>query len=428
METTNINPLQQVSFGFEEEILKNIDHPKILERLYRKNKTSFERSFNSIYTQIADNSNAQVWNERLNYSQEETIFGNKNNAFFIFLATLITGMVAKIPAFTSVKSDFFYPRNLGFLGFTMLMVYFSWKEKMSIKKIILPALFLILSALHINLLPNKNSDSIILACIHLPIFLWTILGYTFVGGNLKSNQKKMDFLRYNGDFVVMTTIVMLSGFLFSAITIGLFTLIGINIEEFYAEKIAIWGLSAVPIVVTYLVQNNPQLVNKISPTIAKIFTPIVFVTLLIFLATIIYTGKDLYDDRNFLMIFNALLIGVMAIILFSVTEATKKKNEKISLWVLVGLSVLTIILNSLALSAIVFRITEFGITPNRLAVIGANVLIFVNLLFVAYKLLLIARGKSELYKVEAVITMFIPIYGIWAALITFILPLLFHFK
>ena len=130
----------------------------------------------------------------------------------------------------------------------------------------------------------------------------------------------------------------------------------------------------------------------------------------------------------FLMMFNALLIGVMAIILFSITEATKKQHEKISLWFLVGLSTLTILLNSLALSAIVFRISEFGITPNRLAVIGANVLIFVNLLFVAFKLLLIARGKSELYKVESVITMFIPIYGIWAALVTFILPLLFHFK
>ena len=428
METTNINPLQQVTFGFEEKIINQIDNPKTLEKLYRKNKTSFERSFNAIFPQIADNSNAQVWNERLNYSQEETIFGNRNDVFFIFLATLITGMVAKIPAFTSIKEDFFYPRNLGFLGFTMLMVYFSWKEKFVFKKLIVPFISVIIAAFYINLLPNNYNDSIILACIHLPIFLWTILGYTFVGGELKSTQKKIDYLRFNGDFVVMTTIVMLSGFLFSAITIGLFTLIGINIEEFYAEKIAIWGLSAVPIVVTYLVQNNPQLVNKISPTIAKIFTPIVFVTLLIFLATIIYTGKDLYDDRNFLMIFNALLIGVMAIILFSVTEATKKKNEKMSLWFLVGLSVLTIILNSLALSAIVFRITEFGITPNRLAVIGANVLIFVNLLFVAYKLLLIARGKSELYKVEAVIAMFIPIYGIWAALITFILPLLFHFK
>ena len=428
METTNINPLQHFTFGLEEEIINQIDNPKTLEKLYRKNKTSFERSFNSIYTQIADNSNAQVWNERLNYSQEETIFGNKYDVFFIFFAALLTGMVAKIPAFTSVTGEFFYPRNLGFLGFTMLIVYFSWKEKISVKKAILPLIFVALSAVYINLLPDTSNDSIILACIHLPIFLWTILGYTFVGGKLKSTQKKMDFLRYNGDFVVMTAIIMLAGFLFSAITIGLFSLIGISIEEFYAEKIAIWGLSAVPIVVTYLVQNNPQLVNKISPTIAKIFTPIVFVTLLIFLATIIYTGKDLYDDRNFLMIFNALLIGVMAIILFSVTEATKKKNEKISLWFLVGLSILTIILNSLALSAIVFRITEFGIKPNRLAVIGANVLIFVNLVFVAYKLLLIARGKSELYKVEALIAMFIPIYGIWAALVTFLLPLIFNFK
>ncbi len=428
METTNINPLQKVTFGFEEEIINQIDNPKNLEKLYRKNKTSFEKSFNSIYTQIADNSNAQVWNERLNYSQEETIFGNKSDLIFIFLATLITGMVAKIPAFTSVTGEFFYPRNLGFLGFTMLIVYFSWKEKISVKKVILPMLFVALSAVYINLLPNTTNDSIILACIHLPIFLWMIAGYLFVGGELKSTQKKIDYLRFNGDFVVMTAIIMLAGFLFSAITIGLFSLIGINIEEFYAEKIAIWGLSAVPIVVTYLVQNNPQLVNKISPTIAKIFTPIVFVTLLIFLVTIIYTGKNLYDDRNFLMIFNALLIGVMAIILFSVTEATKKKNEKISLWFLVGLSSLTIILNSLALSAIVFRITEFGITPNRLAVIGANVLIFVNLVFVAYKLLLIVRGKSELYKVEAVIAMFIPIYGIWAALVTFLLPLFFNFK
>jgi hypothetical protein len=226
----------------------------------------------------------------------------------------------------------------------------------------------------------------------------------------------------------MTAIIMLSGFLFSAITIGLFSLIGINIEEFYGEKIAVWGLSAVPILVTYLVKNNPQLVNKISPVIARIFTPIVFITLLIFLFTIIYTGKNLYDDRNFLMIFNALLIGVMAIILFSITEATKKKNERINLLFLVGLSMLTIIVNGIALSAIVFRINEFGITPNRLAVIGATLLIFVNLLFVAYKLFMILKGKSELHKVEIVIALFIPIYGIWAALVTFFLPLLFNFK
>jgi hypothetical protein len=428
METFNEDISTKELFGLEDEIIHHINNPKKLETLYRKNKIAFEKSFNEVFTQLIENSNAQVWNERLNYSQEETIFGNKSDLIFIFLATLITGMVAKIPAFTSVTGEFFYPRNLGFLGFTMLIVYFSWKEKISVKKVIVPFLSVLIAAFYINLLPNNYNDSIILACIHLPIFLWMIAGYLFVGGELKSTQKKIDYLRFNGDFVVMTAIIMLSGFLFSAITIGLFSLIGINIEEFYGEKIAVWGLSAVPILVTYLVKNNPQLVNKISPVIARIFTPIVFITLLIFLATIIYTGKNLYDDRNFLMIFNALLIGVMAIILFSITEATKKKNERINLLFLVGLSMLTIIVNGIALSAIVFRINEFGITPNRLAVIGANLLIFVNLLFVAYKLFMILKGKDELHKVEIVIALFIPIYGIWAALVTFFLPLIFNFK
>ena len=153
-----------------------------------------------------------------------------------------------------------------------------------------------------------------------------------------------------------------------------------------------------------------------------------FVTLLIFLGAIIYTGKNVYNDRNFLLIFNALLIGVMAIILFSLSEATKNANSKINLLFLFGLSVLTIVLNGIALSAISFRLVEFGITPNRIAVLGANLLIFINLVLVAYKLLFIVRGKMEVDKVETTIAFFIPIYAIWTATVTFILPLLFNFK
>jgi len=297
------------------------------------------------------------------------------------------------------------------------------------RKLLFPLIAMLLSVFYINFLPdNDKSDSIILACIHLPIFLWTVVGYTFVGGNLYDTQKKIDFLRYNGDFVVMTAVMVLSGILFTGITIGLFELIGLKIEDFFAQHIAVWGAPAIPILATYLVQNNPQLVNKISPVIARIFTPIVFVTLLIFLIAIIYTGKNLYNDRNFLLIFNALLIGVMAIILFSVTAATKNATEKLNLLFLFGLSALTIILNGLALSAIAFRLVEFGITPNRIAVLGANLLIFINLILVAHKLFLILRGKSEVQKVENVIALFIPIYGIWTALVTFLFPLLFNFK
>ncbi|MDO9136757.1 MAG: hypothetical protein Q7U21_02960, partial [Lutibacter sp.] len=68
------------------------------------------------------------------------------------------------------------------------------------------------------------------------------------------------------------------------------------------------------------------------------------------------------------------------------------------------------------------------ITPNRIAVLGANLLIFINLILVDHKLFLSLRGKSEVQKVENIIALFIPIYGIWTALVTFLFPLLFNFK
>lgn len=426
--TTETHLMDELN-SFKAAIIQNMDNPRQLEKLYRNNKTSFLRDFNAIYPTIKENSTAQIWNERLNYPQEEIFWGQKNDLIFMVVAIFIAGLIAQIPQFFSINDDFFFPRNIGFIVFPMLTAYFAYKQQLGINKLLFPLIAISLSVFYINFLPDNNkSDSIILACIHLPIFLWTVVGYTFVGGNLNDTQKKIDFLRYNGDFVVMTAVMVLSGILFTGITIGLFELIGLKIEEFYAQHIAVWGLPAIPILATYLVQNNPQLVNKISPVIARIFTPIVFVTLLIFLSAIIYTGKNLYNDRNFLLIFNALLIGVMAIILFSVTAATKNANEKLNLLFLFGLSALTIILNGIALSAIAFRLVEFGITPNRIAVLGANLLIFINLILVAHKLFLIIKGKSKVQKVENVIAVFIPIYGVWTALVTFLFPLLFNFK
>ncbi|TAJ55866.1 MAG: hypothetical protein EPO58_07270 [Chitinophagaceae bacterium] len=422
---------QQTSPEFntvKEEILQHINNPKQLEKLYRKNKTGFQRVFNAVYPDIQTHTSAQVWNERLNFEQGDLFLGPKKEMGFVLLAALVTGLLAKIPDFTGINADHFFMRNISLVGFPMLLAYFLWKQKTNINQLLVPLLAVILSALYINFLPNNPaSNSIVLACIHLPVILWTLLGYSFAGGNWKSHTQRIDFLRFNGDFAVMAALLVLAGILFTGITIGLFELIGLHIQEFYAKHIVIWGVSAIPILSTYLVVNNPQLVNKISPLIARIFTPLVFVTLLVFLIAIIYTGKNVYNDRNFLLLFNGLLIAVMAIILFSVTEITKNTAGKLSLFILSGLSLLTIILNGIALSAIAFRLSEFGITPNRIAVLGANLLIFVNLLFVAYQLFRILKAKASVQQLENSIAQFIPVYGIWSVLVTFLFPLLFSF-
>jgi hypothetical protein len=226
----------------------------------------------------------------------------------------------------------------------------------------------------------------------------------------------------------MSTVMVIAGAILSAITISLFALINIQIEEYYFQNIAIWGLAAVPMAATYLVQANPQLVKNVSPVIAKVFTPLVLVMLVAYLIAIVYTGKDPYNDREFLFVFNALLIGVMAIIVFSVTETSKKTGNKFGILLLLTLSIVTIIVNGIALSAILFRITEWGITPNRLAVLGGNVLILIHLLIVAYRLFKALRDDQALEDVEKSIAFFLPVYSAWTLLVAFGFPLLFNFQ
>ena len=412
----------------ENEIKININNPKQLEKLYREHKGAFTIAFNNIYQELTNEPAAQAWNERINYKDEHITWGSKNEIIFIVVAAFVGGLIAKMPSFFGIEYDVYMSKNIGFVVFPILTAYFIWKQQLSMTKLILPLILFLGSAIFINSLPyNEKSATFILSTIHLPIFLWAILGYAFIGGDLNNNQKKITFLKFNGNFIVMTGLIFISGMFFTGITIALFELLKMDIQTFYFEQIAVWGLAAMPMLSTYLIQNNPELVNKISPTIAKIFTPIVFVTLLVFLSALMYTGKDIYNDRNFLLVFNAVLIGVMAIILFSLTEATNNTRSKFNFIILFGLALLAIIANAIALSAILFRLSEFGLSPNRIAVLGANLLIFIHLLLVSYGLFKNLKGKASIQDVEGDIALFIPVYAVWAALVTFIMPFIFKF-
>jgi hypothetical protein len=412
----------------KEEILLHIDNPEQLERLYRADKTTFKRSFKELYPELTNNALAAFWNARLNFAKEEISWGSRKELVFVIIAALLAGVIAKLPTLFNIDEEFFYSRNIGFIIFPVLSAYFAWKNKLSTGKIAFIAGATLVSLFFINFLPNDDtSDTLILSCIHLVLMLWSILGFAFVGETRINNEKRLGFLKYNGDLVVMTTLIVIAAGILSGITIGLFSLIGFNIEKFYFENIVIFGLPVAPIVGTYLTQTNPQLVGKVSPVIAKIFSPLVLVMLVIYLIAMIYSGKNPYNDREFLLIFNALLIGVMAIIFFSIAETSRTKNTT-EVWVLLLLSVVTIIVNGIALSAILFRISEWGITPNRAAVLGGNVLILINLLLVTTQLFRAVSKKADLNGVGKAISFFLPIYCIWVAIVTFLFPFLFGFK
>jgi len=411
------------------EILAHLNEPKQLEKLYRSNKLSFKQSFTAIYPELKDNIVADFWNERLNYETDEINWGTKSELLFVIIATLIAGLIAKLPVLLSVSEEFFYPRNIGFIIFPALAAYFAWKNKLSATTIASIAAAILAGLIFINFLPNvKKSDTLLLSCIHLVLFLWSIVGFAYVGEVENNSKKRLDFLKFNGDLVVMTTLIVIAGAITTGMTIGLFELIGFKIEKFFFENIVVFGLPAAPILGTYLTQTNPQLVGKVSPVIAKIFSPLVLVMLVIYLIAVVYSGKNPYNNRDFLLIFNGLLLGVMAIIFFSIAETSTTDKTKAELIVLLLLSCVTIIVNSIALSAIVFRISQFGFTPNRVAVLGSNVLILINLLLVSTQLLRVVRKKADISAVGKAISLYLPVYLLWIIVVTFLFPFLFGFK
>lgn len=413
----------------KDEILSHLNDPGQLEKLYRGNKGPFKRAFSALYPEVKGNAIADCWNERLNYESEEINWGTANELVLVIIASLAAGLVAKLPAIFNIDEEYFYTRNIGFIIFPLLTAYFGRKSKLSAGKIAFVAGTTFAGLIFINLFPIiKKSDTLNLSAIHLLLFLWSVLGFAFVGDMKNNEEKRLGFLKYNGDLVVMTTLILIAGGIMSAVTVGLFSLIGLHIEEFYFKNVGILGLAAAPIVGTYLTQTNPQLVGKVSPVIAKIFSPLVLVMLVVYLAAIVYSGKDPYNNREFLMVFNALLIGVMAIIFFSVAGVSKTGKSYAETWILLLLSIVTIVVNGVALSAIVFRISEWGFTPNRIVVLGGNILILINLLLVTARLFRAITQKTDLAGVRKTIAFYLPVYFVWTILVTFILPLIFGFK
>jgi hypothetical protein len=324
-------------------------------------------------------------------------------------------------------TEVFYMKNGGLIVFFGLTLYVAWTNKIFELKRVIPVLvaFIILT-LYVNLLPSvTDNDPMNLVYIHLPLLMWFIFGLVYIDFNLKDKIKRIEFIRYNGDLAILMAIMVIAGGILTGITIGLFGAIGINIEHFYMENVVIVGAVSVPIVATYITYNYTVLTNKIAPIIANIFSPLVLLTAMIFLLALAISGKDPYSDREFLLIFNIMLLGVMAVIVFSISETSITRKQKFNEMILLILSIITVIIDLIALSAIFYRLGTFGITPNRLAVLGSNILILGNLVLLIIDLYKVNFRNALIREVELTIAKYLPVYLVWILFVIFGLPLIF---
>jgi hypothetical protein len=417
-----------------EKIKDNINNPEELEKLFRDDRKSFESGFEKIYSDIENSELVRFWKIRLDYEKASSKTKKLlwSDILIMIAACLISGFLIKIPTLFNVNlhNFLFYEKNAGTIVFLGLTIYTIWTDRIfEQKKLVITILAFLIPIIYINILPsNKNSDSINLAYIHLVLLMWCIYGLVCIGFDLKDKSKRIEFIRHNGDLAIMGALILIAGGILTGITISLFKAININIEKFYMDNVVIVGLVSAPIVTKYIIENYITLTNRIAPIIANIFSPLILITLIIYLIAIAVSGKDPYNDRDFLLIFNIMLLGVMGIVVFSISETSIQRKQKLNEMLLFILSIITLIIDLIALSAIFYRLGEYGITPNRLAVLGSNIMIFFNLVLIMIDLYKVNFKKAEIEEVGLTISKYIPVYIIWILIVIFGFPLFFGMK
>jgi heme A synthase len=73
------------------------------------------------------------------------------------------------------------------------------------------------------------------------------------------------------------------------------------------------------IVGAWLVEAKQSVIENMAPVLTRLFTPLFTVTLLVFLATMAWTGRGIDIERDVLIAFDLLLVLVLALLLYSVS-------------------------------------------------------------------------------------------------------------
>nr|WP_141191809.1 DUF4153 domain-containing protein [Terrilactibacillus laevilacticus] len=409
-------------------VIENIENPHELERLFRKDPKAFKKSFSQAWAQNPDSQVLSIWYERLHFKETTTTkkpFLLQKDFLFMGILAILSGISTRT-IFHFVEQQAIAPINLAFGILPFIAAYFVYKNRPKKNVLYTLLVLFLISGFYLNMLPLNYKDSIILAYLHLPIFLWGLTGLAFTGNDYSNGSTRLAYLKFNLEFGILYASMAISGMLLAALTMQLFSFLGLNIEDFYFRNIILFGAAGLAVVATYLVSNNLKLAKNITPYLAKIFSPLVLATLFVYLITVIGVGKNPFLDRNFLISFNGILLGVLIVTIFSITESDTDEEKNISDYINFALIVLALIINSVALSAIVFRLSSYGITPNRLAVLGLNILIWANLIWIMLSYLRFLQNKTGPFAIQNAITKYLPVYGLWAAFVTFAFPFIFR--
>jgi hypothetical protein len=187
------------------------------------------------------------------------------------------------------------------------------------------------------------------------------------------------------------------------------------------------GAMGAVIVGSWLVEAKQSVIENMAPVLTRLFTPLFTILLLVFLATMAWTGRPIDIQRNVLIAFDLLLALVLGLVLYFASARDPLAPPSLFDGLQLLLIASALVVDAVALAAIGSRISEFGFTPNRVAALGENLILLVNLAWSAWLYAGFLRGRRPFRALEAWQTAYLPVYFLWAALVVMLFPPLFAY-
>jgi hypothetical protein len=393
-------------------------------------------SLDELSREFARAHSERLWKQLVIAPQTDAPTRTGRDELFVVLGLAVAAAITvKVPALfghpISPNENFplFYARNASLFVFPLLTVYFIWKRGSNRVRGLWFAMAFAAAAVLANVFPfPSRSETEVLTVLHLPIALWLTVGFAYVGGRWFDNGGRMNFVRFSGELAVYYVLIALGGFVTTLFTFMMFRAIGMNPDSFVAGWLIPCGAAGAVLIGSWLVEAKQSVIENMAPVLTRLFTPLFTMLLLVFLATMAWTGSPINVKREVLIGFDLLLTLVVGLVLYAASARHPQAPPDLFDGLQLMLVVSALVIDGVALYAIAARISEFGFTPNRVAALGENIILLVNLTWSAWLYARFLCHRSSFAVLERWQISYLPVFSAWAVVVVLVLPPLFGYR
>ncbi|WP_203566494.1 permease prefix domain 1-containing protein [Aestuariimicrobium ganziense] len=382
----------------------------------------------AIAREFAEENSARLWRTLVLEPEEPGPKGWRDPGAMLVFA-MLAGLAARLTFGVSMDEggSQFTVALAGSGVFLALAGWFWWRRRPPV----LASVVTMLAAVAVGLLtqafyPWRSdwADTQFLSLMHLPIMLAVVLGIAHARRAWRTVAAWTDYLRFVGELVVYYALIALGGGVLVGLTAALLDMLGLNPEP-VIEWVVPLGVGGAIVVAAWLVEAKKSAVENMAPVLTAVFTPLFTVLLLGFLTAMAATGG--IEDRDVLIIVDLVLVVVWGLVVFSVVSR-RDGPPRLGDWLQLALVLVTLVVDVVVLAAMAGRIQEFGASPNKVAALGENLVLLVNLAWSGWLLLGFLRRRRPVLDLERWQSRYLPVVGVWAAVVVVVLPLVFGFR